>query len=293
MKIFWWILWTVLAIYMWIWIINNSFKSKKYKFKTIFLIFLISAIIVIFLYFYKDILEKIGLWSLSLPENITTKTIFSFIFYCVSFLILIALFLGNIKKKSSINFIVVALLLFIWIWVGWVLVWINTMIIYYLVSCYAEEILKFSTWENVLQTYERKESIETKNFWNLIFFAILSGLWFSAVENILYLIVLAAGWDASIFTLLSRSIFTTLLHIVATWLIAFFLIKKDKNKFKYRLRCLIWILAWFGLHALYNLSLNYNYTIFTILILIICYFILTYLLFNSDLIYKKNSEEKH
>ena len=293
MKIFWWILWTVLAIYMWIWIINNSFKSKKYKFKTIFLIFLISAIIVIFLYFYKDILEKIGLWSLSLPENITTKTIFSFIFYCVSFLILIALFIGNIKNKSSINFIVVALLLFIWIWVGWVLVWINTMIIYYLVSCYAEEILKFSTWENVLQTYERKESIETKNFWNLIFFAILSGLWFSAVENILYLIVLAAGWDASIFTLLSRSIFTTLLHIVATWLIAFFLIKKDKNKFKYRLRCLIWILAWFGLHALYNLSLNYNYTIFTILILIICYFILTYLLFNSDLIYKKNSEEKH
>ena len=150
MKIFWWILWTILAIYMWIWIINNSFKNKKYKFKTIFLIFSISAITVVFLYFYKDILEKIGLWNLSLPENITAKTIFSFIFYCVSFLVLIALFFWNIKKKSSVNFIVVALLLFIWIWIGWVLVWINTMLIYYLVSCYAEEILKFSTWENVL-----------------------------------------------------------------------------------------------------------------------------------------------
>lgn len=286
MKIFWWILWTILAIYIRIWIINNSFKNKKYKFKTVFLIFLISAITVVFLYFYKDILGKIGLWNLSLPENITAKTIFSFIFYCVSFLVLIALFLWNIKKKSSINFIVVALLLFIWIWVGWVLVWINTMLIYYLVSCYAEEILKFSTWENVLQTYEKKESIEKKDFWNLVFFAILSGLWFSAVENILYLIVLAAWWDASIFTLLSRSIFTTLLHIVATWLIAFFLIKKDKNKLKYWLKCLIWILAWFGLHALYNVSLNYHYTILTIIILIACYFILTYLLFNSDLVYK-------
>lgn len=288
MKIFWWILWTIIAIYIRIWIINNSFKNKKYKFKTVFLIFLISAITVVFLYFYKDILQKIGLWNLSLPENITAKTIFSFIFYCVSFLVLVALFLGNIKRKTSINFIVVALLLFIWIWVGWVLVWINTMLIYYLVSCYAEEILKFSTWENVLQTYEKKESIEKKDFWNLVFFAILSGLWFSAVENILYLIVLAAWWDASIFTLLSRSIFTTLLHIVATWLIAFFLIKKDKNKLKYWLRCLIGILSWFGLHALYNLSLNYGYKILTILIIIVCYFILTYLLVNSDLIYKDN-----
>lgn len=288
MKIFWWILWTILVIYMWIWIINNSFKNKKYKFKTIFLIFLISAITVVFLYFYKDILQKIGLWNLSLPENITAKTIFSFVFYCVSFLVLIALVLWNIKKKSSLNFIVIALLLFVWIWIWWVLVWINTMIIYYLVSCYAEEILKFSTWENVLQTYEKKESLEKKDFWNLIFFAILAGLGFSAVENILYVIVLAIWWDASMFMLLSRSIFTTLLHIVATWLIAFFLIKKDKNKLKYWLRCLIGILSWFGLHALYNLSLNYWYKIWTILILILCYFILSYLLVNSDLIYKDN-----
>ena len=286
MKIFRWILWTIIAIYVRIWIINNSFKQKKYKFKTIFLIFLISAITVVFLYFYKDILEKISLWNLALSENITTKTIFSFIFYCVSFLVLIALFFGNIKKKTNLNFIVVALLLFVWIWIGGILVWINTMIIYYLVSCYAEEILKFSTWENVLQTYEKKDSLEKKDFWNLIFFAILSGLWFSAVENILYLIVLAAWWDASVFLLLSRSLFTTLLHIVATWLIAFFVIKKDNSKIKYRLKCLIWIVCWFGLHALYNLSLNYGYTILTILILIWCYFILTYLLINSDMIYQ-------
>lgn len=290
MKIFWWILWTILAIYMRIWIINNSFKQKKYKFKTIFLIFLISAITVIFLYFYKDILEKFGLWDLSLPENITAKTIFSFIFYCISFLVLIALVFWNIKKKPNLNFIIVALLLFIWIWIGGIIVWINTMIIYYLVSCYAEEILKFSTWENVLETYEKKESLNKKDFGNLIFFAILSWLGFSAIENILYVIVLGLWWDTSIFTLLSRSIFTTFLHIVATWLIAFFVIKRDKNRLKYRFKCLVWILAWFWLHSLYNLSLNYGHTIFTILILIICYFILTFLLINSDLIYKDNSK---
>ena len=286
MKIFRWILWTVIAIYIRIWIINNSFKWQKNKLRTTILIFVVSLFVVAFLYFYKDILEKFGLWNLALSENITTKAIFSFIFYCVSFLVLIALFFGNIKKKTNLNFIVVALLLFVWIWIGGILVWINTMIIYYLVSCYAEEILKFSTWENVLQTYEKKDSLEKKDFWNLIFFAILSGLWFSAVENILYLIVLAAWWDASVFLLLSRSLFTTLLHIVATWLIAFFVIKKDNSKIKYRLKCLIWIVCWFGLHALYNLSLNYGYTILTILILIWCYFILTYLLINSDMIYQ-------
>jgi len=271
---------------MWIRIINNSFRNKKYNFKTVFLIFIISVITVVFLYFYKDILEKFWLWNLVLSENITTKAIFSFIFYCVSFLVLTALFFGNIKKKTNLNFIVVALLLFVWIWIGGIIVWINTMIIYYLISCYAEEILKFSTWENVLQTYEKKWNLESKWFWNLVFFAILSGLWFSAVENIFYLVILALGWDLSTFTILWRSIFTTLLHIVATWLIAFFVIKKDKNKLKYRWRCLIWILAWFGLHALYNLSLNYWYTALTILILIWCYFILTYLLVNSDIIYQ-------
>ena len=292
MKIFRWILWTIIAIYIRIRIINNSFKWQKNKLRATILIFVVSLFVVVFLYFYKDILEKFGLWNLALSGNITTKTIFSFIFYCISFLVLTALFFGNIKKKTNINFIVVALLLFVWIWIGGILVWINTMIIYYLVSCYAEEILKFSTWENVLQTYEKKWTLDTKWFWNLVFFAILSGLGFSAVENILYLIVLAAWWDTSIPLLLSRSIFTTLLHVVATWLIAFFVIKKDNSKIKYRLKCLIWIVCWFGLHALYNLSLNYNYTILTILILIICYFILTYLLFNSDLIYKENWEEK-
>ena len=204
---------------------------------------------------------------------------------------LTALFFGNIKKKTNLNFIIVALLLFVWIWIGWIFVWINTMIIYYLVSCYAEEILKFSTWENVLQTYEKKWKLDTKWFWNLVFFAILSGLGFSAVENVLYLFVLATWWDASIPLLLSRSIFTTLLHIVATWLIAFFVIKKDNSKIKYRLKCLIGIVSWFWLHALYNLSLNYNYKILTILILIVCYFILTYLLFNSDLIYWESIEK--
>lgn len=290
MKIFRWILWTLIAIYIWIRIINNSFKWQKNKLRTTILIFVVSLFVVAFLYFYKDILEKFGLWNLALSGDITTKTIFSFIFYCISFLVLTALFFGNIKKKTNINFIVVALLLFVWIWIGGILVWINTMIIYYLVSCYAEEILKFSTWENVLQTYEKKWTLDTKWFWNLVFFAILSGLGFSAVENILYLIVLAAWWDTSIPLLLSRSIFTTLLHVVATWLIAFFVIKKDNSKIKYRLKCLIWIVCWFGLHSLYNLSLNYWYTIITILILIICYFILTYLLINSDMIYKDSSK---
>ena len=225
MKIFRWIVWILMSVYMWIWIINNSFKWQKKSTKSALLIFLVSIFAVLFLYFYKDILAKIWLEELSLTEHITTKAVFSFIFYCVSFLVLVALFFGNLKKKSNLKFIVVALLLFVWIWIWWLLAWINTMIIYYLVSCYAEEIVKFSTWGNVLQVYEKKDQTsEKKWFWNLVLFSILAGLWFSVVENILYLVVLSTWWEMSIFTTLSRSIFTTLLHIVATWIIAFFVI---------------------------------------------------------------------
>jgi RsiW-degrading membrane proteinase PrsW (M82 family) len=86
-----------------------------------------------------------------------------------------------------------------------------------------------------------------------------------------------------------RSIFATLLHVVATGIIAFFVVKRWNNKSNTKniLWILIWIISGFVLHGLYNLSLYYNTIIFTILILIVCYFILSFLLFKSDLIYQK------
>lgn len=290
MKIVWWILSILITLYIWIWIINNSFKSKKIKTKTSIIICILSLFLVSFLYFYKDILGLIWLENLYFSDNITWSTICLFIFYCLSFLILITIFLKNTNEQKNRHFIIVAILLFVWIGIWWIITWINTLIMYYLISCYAEEILKFSVWENTFLNTNKSDKPNTYNQTDLILFAIIAALGFSVIENIFYLIVLNIKWEWSIFTSVWRSIFTTLLHIVTTWLIAFFVIRKEDKNLKYWMKCLMWIVCWFALHGWYNLCLAYGYKIFAILILVVCYFILTYLLFNSDALYKKEKK---
>jgi hypothetical protein len=163
---------------------------------------------------------------------------------------------------------------------------------YYLVSSYAEEILKFSVWQNIFLKKQPIDSdIDTKwQYTDLIFFAIVAWLWFSVIENLFYLIATYLWDDGTIMLSVWRSIFATLLHMVATGLIAFFIVQKRNNikNNKWNIfKIAIWILSGFALHGLYNLSLFYGSKIATISILIVCYFILSFLLFNSDLVYKK------
>jgi RsiW-degrading membrane proteinase PrsW (M82 family) len=174
--------------------------------------------------------------------------------------------------------------------------WINILIMYYLTSSYAEEILKFSIWQNIYlekQEVDKHVDMSTKKInkkiqtSDLIFFAIIAWLGFSVIENVFYLVVLYFSDGKWLMMTLGRSVFATLLHIVATGLIAFFVIKKSENKKNNIWKYFVWILCGFGLHGIYNLSLFYNIKIVTILILLICYFILSYLLFNSDIIYQK------
>ena len=296
MQLFWWIIWIFVIVYVRIWIINNAFKNQKFKWQLSFSIFVLSFFMVIFLYFYKDILTFFNLSEYYLLKNNTLKSIWSFVIYCLSFIILLTTSFGNIKKKSTFKFISIAVLLFLWIGVWWSIMWINMLVMYYLVSSYAEEILKFSISQNVFLEKKEVDScvnvsiLDKKNNLkksDLIFFAIIAWLGFSVIENIFYLVVLYfADWKGFLMSMW-RSIFTTLLHIVATWLIAFFVIKKSENQKNNRWKYLLWILCGFGLHGIYNLSLFYNIKIVTIVILIVCYFILSYLLFNSDLIYQK------
>ncbi len=294
MNLVWWILWIIIVVYIWIWIINNAFKNKKFKWGISINIFVLSLLLVTFLYFYKDILILFGLENLYLLEDNTWKTIWSFVIYCLSFIILLTSSFGNIKKKRSIKFISIALLLFLGIWLGWAIMWVNILVMYYLVSSYAEEILKFSVWQNIYlekQDVDKSRQINNKaQYTDLIFFAIVAWLWFSVIENIFYLIVTYISDGGGIMLSVWRSIFATLLHVVATGLIAFFVVQKwNKTKLNKTniFKISIWILSGFALHGLYNLSLFYEITILTVLILIACYFILSFLLFKSDLVYKK------
>jgi hypothetical protein len=295
MKLFWWIIWIIVVVYIRIRIINNAFKNKNFKRHLSFNIFILSIFLVVFLYFYKDLLIFFNLEHLYFLENNDWKNIASFIFYCLAFIVLLTWSFWNFKKKSSFRFVSTALILFFGIGLWWSIMWVNVMLMYHLISSYAEEILKFSVWQNVfLEKQEINEHVDLKSKEktlltkaDLIFFAIVAWLWFSVIENIFYLVVSYFSVWTGVFMSVWRSIFATLLHIVATWLIAFFIVKTHERKFKNVLKYFVWILAGFGLHGIYNLSLYYNVKIVTIVILIVCYFVLTYLLFNSDLIYQK------
>lgn len=296
MQLFWWIVWIIVVVYIRVRIINNAFKNKNFKRHLSFNVFMLSIFLVSFLYFYKDLLIFFNLEHLYLLESNSWKNILSFVFYCLAFIILLTSSFGNITKKTSFKFVSVALILFLGIGIGWSIMWVNLLIMYYIISSYAEEILKFSVWQNVFlekQNTEKKlidsKSIKKYNLAtvDLIFFAIIAWLGFSVIENIFYLVVSYFSDWTNILMNVWRSIFATLLHVVATWLIAFFVTRKHDNRGKDLLKYFVWILAGFGLHWIYNLSLFYNIKIITIIILISCYFILTYLLFNSDLIYQK------
>ncbi|HRX63662.1 MAG TPA: PrsW family glutamic-type intramembrane protease [Candidatus Absconditabacterales bacterium] len=277
------ILGIIVIVYVRVWIINNAFKNKKIRFEVGLNIFVLSAILVAFLYFYKDILSLVGLEKLYILQDNNWKNIISFIIYCFSFVVLLGLSFGNIIKKKSIKFLLVSLLLFVGIGIGGSIMGINIMIMYYIISSYAEEFLKYSIGQNIYMEKEKKNNnVKIKNT-DLIFFAIIAGLGFSVIENIFYLVVSYIGENTGLVMTIGRSIFATLLHVVATGLIAFFVVKNKRNF----LKITVGILSGFGVHAAYNLSLYFEIKILTIVVLVVCYFILSYLLFKSDLVYKK------
>ena len=275
-----WLIISILSLllisYIRIRFISNSFSDNKTKVKKSITIIIFSIIIVSALFYYKNILNFLNLEDLYFLKSITYKTIISFILYCLSFIIILNSFFKWLKNKKNINLAIIGTLLIASIWLAWNILWINILIMSYIISVYWEEILKFSLGQN----------LSLKNNKTLIFFAILSWFGFSLIENIFYIINQYMVNSDQIFKLtLSRWIFTTLIHVVATGTIALLISRKQKNSIAW---IVIWLLWWLLIHGLYNLSLAYNSTIFTIIIIVACYIILTNLLFKSDIVYKKN-----
>jgi len=75
MQLFWGIIGILIIVYVRIWVINNSFKNKKFKRNLSFNIFILSLILVGFLYFYKDILIFFSVENLYLTQDNTRKAV--------------------------------------------------------------------------------------------------------------------------------------------------------------------------------------------------------------------------
>ena len=256
-------------------------KTDAYKIWITIKVFGLAIIIVGSLFAYTYLLWYIGQKNLALTNIINTTNLLLFVAYCTIFVILITMIFRNRYKKIA-QILLIWSLFFIALAYGGFLVGINTLLLYYLVSAYAEEYMKYSASNNMfLANKEPNES-------NLIFFCILVWLWFSAVENIVYIVnnVINSESINIMGLLIGRGLVSTLIHIVSTSLIAFIVIKTKRTN-NIIIPVILGIIGGFGLHSLYNISLQYNLSYITIPMVILAFFLMTYLTFQSDIIYKQ------
>jgi RsiW-degrading membrane proteinase PrsW (M82 family) len=273
-----------LLIYVRIRIINTIFSQKKIKIWITLKVFGLAIIIVGSLFAYTYILWYIGQKNLALTNIINTKSIWVFVVYCTIFALVITMMFRNRYKKIA-QILLIWSIFFIVIAYGGFIAWINTLILYYLVSAYAEEYMKYSGANNMfLANKEPNQS-------NLIFFCILVWLWFSAVENILYILNNIVNHEnINIMNILiGRGLVSTLIHIVSTSVIAFIMIKTKKTN-NIIMPVILGIIGGFWLHSLYNIGLQYNLSYITIPMVILAFFLMTYLTFQSDIIYKEKEK---
>ena len=98
--------------------------------------------------------------------------------------------------------------------------WISATILYYLVLAYSEEFLKIWATENEVSKTDFYSS-------DLLYFSIFIALGFSIIENLLYLWseIFSSNPEWIWGIVFGRWIFTSLLHFIATGLIALILYK--------------------------------------------------------------------
>ncbi|MCX6824557.1 MAG: PrsW family glutamic-type intramembrane protease [candidate division SR1 bacterium] len=318
---------SILLVYVRIRIINTIFSQKKIKIRITLKVFGLGIIIVGSLFAYTYLLGFMGQQNLALTNIIDTKSLLLFVAYCTLFVVLVTIFftlrhnkntklpegfydvegipttldtstLNEVQKleiskavryrnryKRIAQILLIGSIFFVALAYGGFLVGINTLILYYLVSAYAEEYMKYSAGNNMfLANKEPNES-------NLIFFCILVGLGFSAVENVLYIANSIINHENVniINMLIGRGLVSTLIHIVSTSLIAFIMIKTKKTN-SIIVPVILGIIGGFGLHSIYNLSLQYSLSYITIPIVILAFFLMTYLTFQSDIIYSSSTK---
>lgn len=278
------ILASLIIIYIRIWILNTIFSEQKIKRVISFKILFTGVFLVGILFAYTYLTKRFP--SLStyylLPTTTSSQSTIFFVIYCTIFVILLTLIFRN-RYNKILQTILIGTLFFLAIAYGSYILGLSSVLIFFLVSAYAEEYLKYNAGNNLL--YEEKRINTT----DLILFCILIALGFSLVENILYIVVnLLNHNDVNVLQMLvGRGIISALIHVVATGLIAFITIR-FKKQHNIIIPTLIGILSGFGLHSLYNIGLNYSLSYVTIPVIMIAFFLLTYLFFRSDSLYKKS-----
>ena len=292
MKIAWAIAVCILLWYFWIWLIQHIFSKQERKIsrKLFWTSFLLVWSLLAFNYIIEAIfpeIEAIQYWSMSL--NRWTY----FLLYCGLVFLFLMLLKWNWRKKQIRFLFFIRMILFAVVGFFGLKTWISATVLYYFVLAYSEEFLKIWATENEVSKTDFYSS-------DLLFLSIFIALGFSIVENLLYLWseIFSSNPEWIWGLVFGRWIFTSLLHFIATWLIALILYKlyqqpslKDLKIWQKIWRIIVAILIWVLIHRWYNLSVQHMNLLIYIVLVFGGYFLLTYLLFLSDSLYLKKKEE--
>jgi hypothetical protein len=291
MKIAWAVVVCILLWYFWIWLIQHIFAKQQRKIsrKLFWTSFLLVWSLLAFNFIIKAIspeIEAIQNWTFSLSRW------WYFLLYCGLIFLFLILLNWNWKKKQIRFLFLIRMILFAVVGFFGLKVWISATIIYYLVLAYSEEFLKIWATENEVTKTEFYSS-------DLLFFSIFIALGFSIIENLFYLWseILSSNPEWIRGLVFGRWIFTSLLHFIATGLIALVLYKlyqqqsmKNLNIWQKIRRIVVAILIWVLIHRWYNLSVQHMNLFIYIILVFGGYFLLTYLLFLTDSLYKSKPE---
>lgn len=287
MKIVWAIIACILLWYFRIWLIQHIFAkqqrkiSRKLFWTSLFIVWSLLA----FNYIIKAIfpgIQAIQEWTMSLSRW------GYFLLYCGLIFLFLILLNWNWRKKQIWFLFAIWMILFAVVGFFGLKVWISATVLYYFILAYSEELLKIWATENEVSKTEFYSS-------DLLFFSIFIALWFSIIENFFYLWseIFSSNQEWIWWLVFGRWIFTSLLHFIATGLIALLLYKLYQQKPLENLKVWqkIWrivfaILIWVLIHWWYNLSVEHMNLLIYIVLVFAGYFLLTYLLFLSDSLYK-------
>ena len=291
MKIAWAIFVCVLLWYFWVWLIQHIFAKSQRKIsrKLFWTSFLLVWSLLAFNFIIRAIspeLEAIQDWTMSLSRWSY------FLLYCGLIFLFLILLNWNRKKKQIRFLFLIWMILFAIVGFFGLRIWISATILYYLVLAYSEEFLKIWATENEVSKTDFYSS-------DLLFFSIFIALGFSIIENLFYLWseIFSSNPEWIWGMVFGRGIFTSLLHFIATWLIALILYKlyqqqylKNLNIWQKIWRIVVAILIWVLVHRSYNLSVQHMNLFIYIILVFGGYFLLTYLLFLSDSLYLQKKE---
>ena len=281
----------ILLWYFWIWLIQHIFSKQQRQISR--KLFWTSFLLVWSLFAFNYIIRYFFPWLEAIQnESMSFSRWMLFLLYCCLIFLFLILLNWNWKKKPIWFLFWTWMILFAVVWIFGLMIWISASVLYCLILAYSEEFLKIWATENEVSKTEFYSS-------DLLFFSIFIALGFSIIENFFYLgnEIFSSDSEWIWGLVFGRWIFTSLLHFIATGLIALVLYKfyqqpafKNLKIWQKIWRIVVAILIWVLIHWWYNLSVQHMNLLIYIILVFGGYFLLTYLLFLSDSLYRNKSE---